>query len=264
MIKPPFSSDAVDDNEQTWIAHLVELRDRIIHALLGWLFVIILLAIWPGAAHLLDILSQPIQAHLPAGTRLIAIGVFSPFFVPLKVLVMVSFLLALPWIMYQVWRFIAPGLYQHEKRFALPVIILGCVLAYMGIAFVQWVVLDKMFALIQQVTPVNVAATPDIAFYVEAVVSLYIAFALAFQVPVVVIMLVKFNWITLAQLKAFRSYFIVLSFVVAAVVTPPDVISQIALAVPMCLLYEAGIWASRWWIKPSEKNRDTPLDEASQ
>jgi len=160
-----------------------------------------------------------------------------------------ALLMSLPWWMYQIWAFVAPGLYSHEKRFAVPLIVLGSLLAYVGIAFVQFFVLDKMFGFIQQFTPKSVAATPDIASYVEAILSLYLAFGLAFQVPIVVVLLVKMNMVTVQQLKEFRGYFIVLAFVVAAVVTPPDVISQLALAVPMCLLYEMGIWGARWFVQ---------------
>jgi len=187
----------------------------------------------------------PIRAHMPPDAKLIAVGVFSPFFIPLKVLMMAAVLLALPWLIYQLWAFVAPGLYRHEKRFALPLIVFGSLLAYAGIAFVQFFVLDRMFEFIQQFTPESVAATPDIASYVESILGLYIAFGLAFQVPIVVVLLVRVGMVTIDQLQKFRGYFIVLAFIIAAVVTPPDVISQLALAVPMCLLYEAGIWTAR-------------------
>jgi len=160
-------------------------------------------------------------------------------------------LLALPWVLYQIWAFVAPGLYSHEKKFALPLIIFGSLLAYLGIAFVQFFVLDRMFAFIQHFTPTAVAATPDIASYVEAILSLYLAFGLAFQVPIVVMLLVRFEIMTIEKLKSFRGYFIVVAFIAAAVVTPPDVISQLALAIPMCLLYEIGIWGARWFARVS-------------
>jgi sec-independent protein translocase protein TatC len=198
---------------------------------------------------------------MPAHAQLIATGVLSPVLVPMKVLLMASVLLALPWLIYQAWAFVAPGLYQHEKRFALPLIIFGSLLAYLGIGFVQFFVLDKMFAFIQQFTPVSVAATPDISSYVETILGLYIAFGLAFQVPVVVILLVKVGLVTIEKLKAFRGYFIVLAFVVAAVVTPPDVISQLALAVPMCLLYEVGILSAGWLVRPAPGDVKTPTAE---
>ena len=186
-------------------------------------------------------------------------GVFTPFFVPLKVLMMAGVLMALPWLMYQAWAFVAPGLYSHEKKFALPLIIFGSFLAYVGIAFVQFFVLDKMFGFIQNFTPASVAATPDIASYVEAILSLYLAFGLAFQVPIVVVLLVRFGLVTVEKLRDFRGYFVVLSFVIAAVVTPPDVISQLALAIPMCVLYELGILGAGYMerIRPRESETES-------
>jgi sec-independent protein translocase protein TatC len=176
---------------------------------------------------------------------------------------MVGILAVLPWIMYQLWAFVAPGLYSHEKKFALPLIIFGSLLAYLGIGFVQFFVLDKMFNFIQRFTPSSVAATPDIASYVEAILSLYLAFGLAFQVPIVVMLLVRFGVVDIAKLKQFRGYFIVLAFVVAAVVTPPDVISQLALALPMCLLYEVGIIGAGWFNKVS-RNPEKEQAEATE
>jgi sec-independent protein translocase protein TatC len=166
--------------------------------------------------------------------------------------------------MYQVWAFVAPGLYSHEKRFAIPLILLGSLLAYVGIAFVQFFVLDKMFGFIQQFTPDSVAATPDIASYVEAILSLYLAFGLAFQVPIVVVLLVKMNMVTVKQLRDFRGYFIVVAFVIAAIVTPPDVISQLALAVPMCLLYELGIFGSQWFIKKAASPSESTAEDTAK
>jgi sec-independent protein translocase protein TatC len=250
--------DELAGTEQPFVAHLVELRDRMIKALYGLVLALIVLAIWPGASQLIDWLAIPIRNHMPPGTKqLIATGVFSPFFIPLKVLFMASVLLALPWLIYQAWAFVAPGLYSHEKRFALPLIFFGSLLAYSGIAFVQFFVLDRMFGFIQQFTPQTVAATPDIASYVETLLGLYLAFGIAFQVPIVVILLVRVGLVSVEKLKAFRSYFIVLSFVIAAVITPPDVVSQLALAVPMCLLYEVGIWASVLFLKKAKAPEET-------
>jgi sec-independent protein translocase protein TatC len=174
------------------------------------------------------------------------------------VLAMTAVLLALPWLMYQVWMFVAPGLYSHEKKFALPLIIFGSLLAYAGIAFVQFFVLDKMFGFIQRFTPPSVAATPDISSYVEAILSLYIAFGVAFQVPIVVMLLVRFEMVTVEKLRSFRGYFIVVAFVVAAVLTPPDVVSQLALAIPMCLLYEVGIVGARYFSKYTKAPEESP------
>ena len=252
--------DELAGTEQPFVSHLIELRDRMLHAIYGLVIAMILLAFWPGPSGLLDLLAMPIRNHMPPDAKLIAVGVFSPFFIPLKVLFMASVLLALPWLIYQAWMFIAPGLYKHEKRFALPLIFFGSLLAYGGIAFVQLFVLDKMFFFLQKFAPVSVAATPDIASYVEAVLGLYIAFAAAFQVPIVVILLVKVGLVTIKQLTDFRGYFIVVAFIVAAVITPPDVVSQLALAVPMCLLYEIGIWAARMFVK--KKPDEEPAAEA--
>lgn len=256
MSPTPSPDDELAGTEQPFVQHLIELRDRLLYCVYGIALAVVVLAIWPGPNGLIDFIAQPIKAHMPPDAKLIAVGVFSPFFVPLKVLMMVGMLVVLPWLMYQVWAFVAPGLYSHEKRFALPLIVFGSILAYLGIAFVQFFVLDKMFAFIQGFTPASVAATPDIASYVEAILSLYLAFGLAFQVPIVVMLLVRFGIVDIAKLKAFRGYFIVLAFVIAAVVTPPDVISQLALAVPMCLLYEVGIIAAGWFAKarPAEEN----------
>jgi sec-independent protein translocase protein TatC len=238
--------DEMAGTEQPFVQHLIELRDRLIYSVIGVAICMGALAIWPGPSGLIDLIAVPIRAHMPPDAKLIAVGVFSPFFIPLKVLMMAGVLLALPWLMYQAWAFVAPGLYSHEKHFALPLIVFGSILAYGGIAFVQFFVLDKMFGFIQNFTPESVAATPDIASYVEAILSLYLAFGMAFQVPIVVMLLARFNLVTVEKLKDFRGYFVVLSFVIAAVVTPPDVISQLALAVPMCILYELGIVGARY------------------
>ncbi|AOW12283.1 twin-arginine protein translocation system subunit TatC [Hydrogenophaga crassostreae] len=251
----PDSKDSADElagTEQPFVQHLMELRNRLMYGMAGLAVCMIALAIWPGPSGLIDWIAIPIRAHMPPDAKLIAVGVFSPFFIPMKVLAMTALVISLPWWMYQVWAFVAPGLYSHEKRFAIPLIVLGSLLAYVGIAFVQFMVLDRMFGFIQQFTPKSVAATPDIASYVEAILSLYLAFGLAFQVPIVVVLLVKMNMVSVEKLKDFRGYFIVVAFIVAAVVTPPDVISQLALAVPMCLLYEVGIWGARWFVKTTE------------
>lgn len=252
----PEKEDELAGTEQPFVAHLVELRDRLLYCVYGIALAVIALAIWPGPNGLIDFIAQPIRAHMPPDTKLIAVGVFSPFFVPLKVLLMVAVLVVLPWLMYQAWSFIAPGLYSHERRFALPLIIFGSLLAYAGIGFVQFFVLDRMFGFIQGFTPDSVAATPDIASYVEAILSLYLAFGLAFQVPIVVMLLVRFDMVSIAKLKEFRGYFIVVAFVIAAVVTPPDVISQLALAIPMVILYEVGIVGARWFVKVSRAPED--------
>jgi sec-independent protein translocase protein TatC len=262
MADPKDKADELAGTEQPFVQHLIELRDRLLYAIAGIVVCMILLAIWPGPSGLIDLIAVPIRNHMPPDMKLIAVGVFTPFFVPLKVLMMAGLLMALPWVMYQLWAFVAPGLYAHEKRFAIPLIVFGSGLAYIGIAFVQFFVLDKMFGFIQGFTPESVNATPDIASYVEAILSLYLAFGLAFQVPIVVMLLVRFEMVTIEKLKGFRGYFIVVAFVIAAIVTPPDVISQIALAVPMIVLYELGIIGSRWFAKAS-KAPEAPASENS-
>ncbi|MCX7252034.1 MAG: twin-arginine translocase subunit TatC [Burkholderiales bacterium] len=251
-------ADELAGSEQPFVQHLMELRDRLLYCLYGIAIAMALLAVWPGPSGLIDLIAVPIRAHMPPDVKLIAVGVFTPFFIPLKVLMMAGLLLALPWVLYQIWAFVAPGLYSHEKHFALPLIIFGSLLAYVGIAFVQFFVLDKMFGFIQGFTPESVNATPDIASYVEAILSLYLAFGLAFQVPIVVMLLVRFELVTVTQLKTYRGYFVVGAFVVAAILTPPDVISQLALAVPMCLLYEIGILGSRWFSRVSRNPESEP------
>ncbi len=261
MSDPKDPADELAGSEQPFVQHLMELRDRLLYGIVGLAVCMALLAIWPGPSQLIDLIAVPIRSHMPPDAKLIAVGVFSPFFVPLKVLAMAALLLSLPWWMYQLWAFVAPGLYSYEKRFAVPLIVLGSMLAYLGIAFVQFFVLDKMFGFIQKFTPESVAATPDIASYVEAILSLYLAFGLAFQVPIVVVLLVKMNMVSVQKLKDFRGYFIVLAFIIAAIVTPPDVISQLALAVPMCLLYELGIWGAQWFIKSSAKPEEADAEK---
>ncbi|MDP9898552.1 twin-arginine translocase subunit TatC [Variovorax ginsengisoli] len=256
--------DELAGTEQPFVQHLMELRDRLLYCCYGLAVAAALLAFWPGPSGLIDMIAMPIRAHMPHDAKLIAIGVFSPFFVPLKVLGMTAVLLALPWLMYQIWMFVSPGLYSHEKKFALPLIFFGSLLAYCGIAFVQFFVLDKMFGFIQRFTPASVAATPDISSYVEAILSLYIAFGCAFQVPIVVMLLVRFQIVTIEKLRDFRGYFVVLSFVVAAVLTPPDVVSQLALAIPMCLLYEIGIVAARYFVKHSAAPEERALDTTNR
>lgn len=229
------------DLERPFIEHLTELRDRLLRAILALALAALALALYPGAGRLYDVLARPLTAHLPAGVHLIATHVASPFFVPLKILLLAAFTLALPYLLYQAWAFIAPGLYKNEKRLALPVLFSSVLLFYVGMAFSYFFVLGKVFAFIQAVAPSSITPAPDIEAYLGFVINLFIAFGLAFEVPVVVVVSVRLGAITVEQLKNFRSYFIVLAFVVAAIVTPPDVVSQLALAIPMCLLYEIGL-----------------------
>ena len=246
------TQDELAGTEQPFVQHLMELRDRLVKAAIAVGVVLALLALYPGPAALYDILAQPLVASLPAGGKLIATSVISPFLVPLKIMLMTAFLLALPVVLWQVWAFVAPGLYSHEKKLVLPLVISSTVLFFIGVAFCYFFVFGQVFKFIQSFAPKSIAATPDIESYLDFVLSMFLAFGLAFEVPIVVVVLARMGLVSIEKLKAFRSYFIVLAFVVAAIVTPPDVVSQLALAIPMCILYEIGIWAAQVFIKHTQ------------
>ena len=246
------SQDELAGTEQPFVQHLIELRDRLVKATIAVLVAGAALAIYPGPAELYDLLAAPLVAQLPTGATLIATSVISPFLVPLKILLMTAFLLALPVVLYQVWAFIAPGLYSHEKKLVLPLVVSSTFLFMVGVAFCYFFVFGQVFKFIQSFAPKSITAAPDIEAYLGFVISMFIAFGLAFEVPIVVIVLARMNVVTIDKLKDFRSYFIVLAFIIAAIVTPPDVVSQLALAIPMCILYEIGIWAAQLFIKHTQ------------
>nr|WP_259372007.1 twin-arginine translocase subunit TatC [Caldimonas mangrovi] len=239
----------MEGTEQPFVSHLIELRDRLIRAVIAIGVVFGALFFWPGPAGLYDLLAAPLVAHLPEGSTLIATNVISPFIVPLKITLMAAFLIALPVVLYQVWAFVAPGLYTHEKKLVLPLVISSTLLFLIGVAFCYFFVFGKVFSFIQSFAPKSITAAPDIEAYLSFVLTMFLAFGLAFEVPIVVVVLARLGMVSIEKLKAFRSYFIVVAFIIAAVVTPPDVISQLALAIPMCLLYEVGIWAAQIFIK---------------
>ena len=240
---PP--SDEMDGTEQPFVSHLVELRDRLIRAVIAIAICFAGLAFYPGPSGLYDLLAAPLVAHLPAGATLIATNVISPILVPLKITLMAAFLVSLPIVLYQLWAFVAPGLYSHEKKLVLPLVVSSTLLFIGGVAFCYFFVFGQVFAFIQSFAPKSITAAPDIEAYLSFVLSMFIAFGVAFEVPVAVVVLVRMGIVTVAKLKEWRGYFIVLAFVVAAIITPPDVVSQLALAIPMCLLYEVGIWAAQ-------------------
>ena len=243
------SQDELAGTEQPFVQHLIELRDRLVKATIAVLVAGAALAIYPGPAELYDLLAAPLVAQLPTGATLIATSVISPFLVPLKILLMTAFLMALPVVLYQMWAFVAPGLYSHEKKLVLPLVVSSTILFMVGVAFCYFFVFGQVFKFIQSFAPKSITAAPDIEAYLGFVISMFIAFGLAFEVPIVVIVLARMNVVTIEKLKDFRSYFIVLAFIIAAIVTPPDVVSQLALAIPMCILYEIGIWAAQLFIK---------------
>jgi len=244
--------DELEGTEQPFVSHLVELRDRLIRALLAVGIAFGVLAIWPGPAGLYDLLAAPLVAHLPKGATLIATNVISPFIVPLKITLMAAFLIALPVVLYQAWAFIAPGLYSHEKRLVLPLVISSTVLFLLGVAFCYFFVFGQVFKFIQGFAPKSITAAPDIEAYLSFVLTMFIAFGATFEVPIVVVVLARMGIVSIEKLRSFRAYFVVLAFVVAAVVTPPDVVSQLALAIPMCLLYEVGLIAAGVFIKHTQ------------
>jgi sec-independent protein translocase protein TatC len=243
------NKDELAGTEQPFVEHLVELRDRLIRALLAVGAVFAVLAFFPGPGPLYDILAAPLIAHLPEGTKLIATNVISPFLVPLKITLLAAFLVALPVVLYQTWAFVAPGLYAHEKRLVVPLVVSSTLLFFAGVAFCYFFVFGQVFKFIQSFAPTSITAAPDIEQYLSFVITMFIAFGAAFEVPIVVILLARMNIVSLEKLRAFRGYFVVIAFVIAAVVTPPDVISQLALAIPMVILYEVGLWAAKLFIK---------------
>jgi sec-independent protein translocase protein TatC len=229
-------------NSQPLLSHLVELRLRLVRALVGFFLAFLVLFHWSGAIY--HLLARPLLMHLPAGSSMIAIEVTTPFFVPMKVTMLVALLLSLPNTLYQIWAFVAPGLYSHEKRLILPLVVSSALLFCVGMAFAYFLVFPLVFTFMAAVTPRGVAMMTDIDKYLSFVLGMFIAFGAAFEVPVVVVLLVRIGVLTVPKLRVARPYVIVGAFVVAAVVTPPDVLSQTLLAVPLWMLYEAGIIAA--------------------
>ncbi|MFZ3128033.1 MAG: twin-arginine translocase subunit TatC [Rhodoferax sp.] len=248
--------DELAGTEQPFMQHLLELRDRLMYCLYGIGAVFAVLVFYPGPSHLYDLLAMPLVRALPEGSHMIAVGVVSPFLVPIKVSALAAFGLALPWVLYQVWAFVAPGLYKHERRLVLPLVISSTVLFYLGAAFCYFLVFGQAFLAIQKMAPASVAVSPDIDAYLDFVITMVIAFGLAFEVPVVVVILARMGLVTVAQLKAFRSYFVVGAAAISGMVTPPDPVSMLALLVPMYLLYEVGIWAAQVFIKHTQPPED--------
>lgn len=235
--------------EETFISHLVELRDRLVKAIIGVAAVCIVLMLWPGPKVIYDFLAEPMLQSLPTGAKMIATGVVAPFLVPMKVTLMVALIVALPWVFYQVWAFVAPGLYAHEKRLVLPLVISSSLLFIGGVAFCYFLVFGRVFHFISEFAPSSIAVMPDIENYLDFVMSMCLAFGATFEVPVVVVILVRMGIVSIEKLKSVRPYIIVGAFVIAAIVTPPDVVSQLALAIPMCLLFELGLLVAPMFVR---------------
>ena len=249
MTDPVNKEDELAGTEQPFIQHLIELRDRLLHCVYGIAAVLAVLLFYPGPSKLYDLLAMPLVKALPQGSRMIAVGVVSPFLVPIKVTALAAIGLSLPWILYQIWAFVAPGLYKHEKKLVLPLVAASTVLFYLGAAFCYFFVFGQAFPAIQRMAPVSVAVSPDIEAYLDFVITMFIAFGVAFEVPIAVVILARMGVVTMAQLKSFRTYFVVGAAAVAGLVTPPDPVSMVALLLPMILLYEIGIWSAQLFIK---------------
>jgi sec-independent protein translocase protein TatC len=221
------------------ITHLIELRDRLLRIVIG--LILIFIVLFPFADQIYTLLAQPLLASLPAGGQMIATEVTTPFFVPMKMAMMTAFVISLPHTLYQVWAFVSPGLYSHERRFMMPLVIASTLLFLAGMAFAYFLVFPVVFGFITGYAPEGVAVMTDIGRYLDFVITLFLAFGLAFEVPIAVIVLVGFGLVQISTLKEIRAYVIVGAFVLGAIFTPPDVISQFMLAVPLWLLYETGI-----------------------
>lgn len=237
---------------ENFISHLIELRDRLLRSVIG--FVVVFVAFFPFANKIYALLAQPLLSKLPAGGQMIATAVTTPFFVPMKVAMMAAFIVSLPHTLYQVWAFVAPGLYAHEKKFMVPIIIASTLLFLSGMAFAYFAVFPVIFGFIVGTAPQGVAVMTDIGNYLDFVMTLFIAFGLAFEVPIAVVMMVHFGWVSVKALQEVRGYVIVGAFIIGAIFTPPDVVSQFMLAVPMWLLYELGILVAKLMKKAPEQN----------
>ncbi len=243
----------------TFISHLVELRTRLLKAVGSVLLVFLVLFLYPGPSVIYDFLAQPMLASLPQGTRMIATGVITPFMVPVKVTLLTAFVVALPIVLYQAWAFIAPGLYTHEKKLAMPLILSSTLLFILGMSFCYFVVFKTVFHFIASFAPDSITPAPDIEAYLNFVMTMFLAFGITFEVPIAVVLLVKTGMTTVQKLREIRGYVIVGAFVIAAVVTPPDVISQFLLAGPLCLLYEVGIIFANLIKKPQAIEADNEV-----
>ncbi len=250
-------ADAPETTQETFISHLIELRDRLLRAIIAVL--VLTIALVPWAKEIYALLAHPLLSALPSGATMIATDVTGTFLVPLKVTLMAGFLLALPYVLYQMWAFVAPGLYQHEKRLAVPVLVSSFAFFLVGMSFAYFVVFPVAFGFFVGYTPPGVQMMTDIDKYLSFVLTMFLAFGLTFETPVVVVVLVRMGVVSLEKLKGARAYVIVGAFVVGAIFTPPDVISQLLLAIPLWLLYEVGLFLARFVSVPK---RDTEEETA--
>ncbi|TAK91461.1 MAG: twin-arginine translocase subunit TatC [Burkholderiaceae bacterium] len=245
-------------NADTFISHLIELRDRLLRAMAVLLAMFVVLCIWPGPAAIYDFLAQPMIANLPAGSKMIATGVVAPFFIPIKVTLLAAFMLVLPYVLYQAWAFVAPGLYRHERRLAGPILFSSVLLFYTGVAFCYSFVFGNVFKYIAAFAPASIQVAPDIEQYLGFAMTMFLAFGLAFETPIVVIVLVLLGMVSVAKLCEWRGYTAIAIAVISAIVTPPDMFSQLSLGIPMYALYEIGILVGRL-IEKKKKAEESPV-----
>jgi len=238
--------------DDTFISHLVELRDRLLRAIGAVLIVFCVLFYW--ASDIYTLLAKPLLSALPEGGKMIATDVVGVFLVPVKVTLLVAFLVVLPYVLYQAWAFVAPGLYTHEKRLALPLIVTSSILFFAGMAFAYFVVFPSVFKFMAAIAPEGVAWMTDIEKYFSFVLTMFIAFGVTFETPVAVVLLVRLGLVSIEKLKQARPYVVVGAFVIGAIFTPPDVVSQLLLAIPLCLLYELGVWVARFVTPEPDKD----------
>ena len=247
--------------QESFISHLVELRQRLVRAVVAVGVLFVALFLWPGSGYIYDLLAAPLMSALPEGAKMIATGVITPFMVPVKVTALAAFLIALPYVLFQAWAFVAPGLYEHEKKLALPLVIGSTVLFLAGVAFCYYLVFGTVFKVINDFAPKSITPAPDIEAYFSFVITMFLAFGITFEIPIVVLLLVRTGLVSVEKLREARPYVIVGAFVIAAVVTPPDVVSQFMLALPMWFLYEAGLFLARFInTRPKES---AEVDQAS-
>jgi sec-independent protein translocase protein TatC len=256
------SSPAPDapEQEQSFLSHLIELRQRLVRSALA--VVAVFLALTPFMKQIFELLSEPMMKALPAGTKLLATGVITPFLVPLKVTLFSAFLIALPYVLYQAWAFVAPGLYQHERRLAGPVIVTSVAMFALGVAYCYYVVFGVVFKFIAGFAPATVNVAPDIESYFTFVMTMFLAFGAAFEMPIAVVLLVRFGIASVEKLRQARPYVIVGAFIIAAIFTPPDVLSQLLLALPLCLLYELGLLCARF-VTPRSAEEEKAATEST-
>jgi len=250
------ASQNIDGKEQTLLDHLIELRDRLLHMVVAVL--ILFLALFPFSEQIFSTVAQPLLALMPEGTSMIATSVTSPFLVPFKLVLLLAVLLAVPYLLHQLWAFVAPGLYSHEKKLAAPLLVSSVLLFYCGIAFAYFVVFPLLFAFFIAVAPEGVAVMTDIGQYLDFIIAIFFAFGIAFEVPVATFLLILAGVTTADDMAKKRPYIIVGAFVIGMMLTPPDVISQSLLAVPMWALFEIGLIMSRLFIKPKQVDESHP------